>query len=214
MKFTEYRLLVLSDLYRVTGNIRLKSLLRQIFLGESFKYIFWMRTCRFTRENLFLRFTIYHFLAHRLLKRYRYKFGIAIGYTTDIGSGFYIGNFGNIVVNGKAKIGKNCYISQGVTIGQTNRGNYEGIPTIGDGVYIGSGAKVIGSVKIGNNVAIGANCVVTKDIPDNAVVVGIPGRVISFKGAADYIHRIDYEDKIHVKEYRNDRVEEESQALA
>ncbi len=69
------------------------------------------------------------------------------------------------------------------------------MPVIGDNVYIGSGAKIIGSVNVGNNVAIGANAVLTKDVPDNAVVVGVPAKVISYKGSMGYIDRTDY-DKV------------------
>ena len=104
--------------------------------------------------------------------------------------GFYIGHFGSIVVNGEATIGSNVNISQGVTIGQSNRGPRKGVATIGNCVYIGPGAKIVGNVKIGNNVAIGANCVVTKDIPDNAVVAGIPGEVLSMNGAECYVDRM------------------------
>ena len=80
-------------------------------------------------------------------------------------------------------------ISQGVTIGQVNRGKYQGVPTIGNGVYIGPGAKVIGKISIGSNVAIGANAVVTTDVPDNACVAGVPARVISMDGADGYVNR-------------------------
>jgi len=66
------------------------------------------------------------------------------------------------------------------------------VPEIGDNVYIGPGAKIIGNIKIGNNAAIGANCVVTKDVPENGVVVGVPGRVISFEGSAGYINKTNY----------------------
>lgn len=100
------------------------------------------------------------------------------------------------MVNGRSVIGKNCNISHGVTIGQTNRGENKGCPLLGNNIYIGPGAKIIGGIRIGNNVAIGANCVVTKDIPDNSVVVGIPGKVISKEGSKGYIVRTDYEDKI------------------
>ena len=123
--------------------------------------------------------------------KYTYKYGIEISPKTEIDTGFYIGHFGGIV-NSSAKIGKNCNISQGVTIGMANRGKNRGVATIGDNVYIGPGAKIIGAVKIGDNVAIGANCVVTKDIPDNGVVVGIPGKVISLKGSAGYIGNTNY----------------------
>jgi len=74
-----------------------------------------------------------------------------------------------------------------VSIGAAYGGNYPGVPKIGDNVYIAPGAKLIGGITIGNNVAIGANSVVTKSIPDNAVVVGIPGEVISYKGSENYV---------------------------
>ena len=73
-------------------------------------------------------------------------------------------------------IGDNCNLSQSVTIGQSNRGARKGTAVIGNNVYIGPGAKIVGAVRIGNFVAIGANCVVTMDIPDSAVVVGVPRR--------------------------------------
>jgi serine O-acetyltransferase len=191
--YAEYKGFILSDLYRFTGDARFGSLVKQVLFGEAYKYIFWMRTCRYTRGNLFLRFLIYYPLAHRLLKRYRYKFGIVIDYATEIGPGLFIGFFGSIIVNRKAIIGKNCHISSGVTIGETNRGERKGVPVIGDGVYIGTGAKIIGSIQVGNNVAVGANCVVTRDVPDNAVIAGVPGRLISLNGAREYLHRTDYE---------------------
>jgi serine O-acetyltransferase len=59
-------------------------------------------------------------------------------------------------------------------------------------VYFAPGAKAFGNIKIGNNVAIGANCVVNTDIPDNAVVVGIPGKVVSYDGADGYLYNNDY----------------------
>ena len=93
------------------------------------------------------------------------------------------------MVNPAVKIGKNVNISQGVTIGATYRGGKSEVATIGDGVYIGPGAKIVGAVCIGNNVAIGANAVVTHDVPDNAVVAGVPARIISMNGAGEYVIR-------------------------
>jgi serine O-acetyltransferase len=126
------------------------------------------------------------------LSHYRYKYGIHVPYSTRIGSGLYIGHFGGIIVDNQALIGRNCNLSQSVTIGQANRGRNKGHSIIGDNVYIGPGAKIVGAVRIGNNVAIGANCVVTHDIPENSVVVGIPGRVISTAGAVGYVNHTDY----------------------
>jgi serine O-acetyltransferase len=133
-------------------------------------------------------------LARLLLRHYEYKFGISIDYRTEIGPGFYVGHFGTIVINGRARIGRNCNVSQGITIGVSNRGDRKGVPTIGDNVYIGPGAKLFGAIHVGDNVAVGANCVVTKDVPDSSVVVGVPGRVISQDGSKGYINKTGYDD--------------------
>lgn len=192
MKFSEYKYLVRSDFYRIDGNQNIIALLKSVFFDtETFKYNFWFRTCLYTRHIPFLKFILYPF-SKFMLRHYTYKYGISIPYTTQIGAGFYIGHFGNIVVNGMSRIGNNCNISHGVTLGMTNRGQHKGYPEIGDNVYIGPGAKIIGAVKVGNNAAIGANCVVTKDVPENAVVVGIPGKVISYNGSHGYVDNTDY----------------------
>jgi serine O-acetyltransferase len=196
MNYPEYKYLVLSDLYRITGRVNGTTLIRQLVFGESYKYNFWMRSAAYTRANPLLKYTLYP-LAKLMLRHLTYKLGISIPATTQIGSGFYIGHFGGIVINGMSVIGKNCNISHGVTLGETNRGPKKGNPVLGDNIYIGPGAKIIGAIRIGNNVAIGANCVVTKDIPDNAVVVGIPGKVISQQGSTGYIINTDNADRIH-----------------
>ncbi|QSX77683.1 serine O-acetyltransferase [Agrilutibacter solisilvae] len=195
MGYAQYRYLVLSDLYRITGSGRWRVLPRYLFHGESYRYNFWLRTSRYARHHPWLRFCLYP-IARLLLGHLTYKLGISIPVDTRIGSGFYIGHFGGIVVSQKAVIGRNCNISQGVTIGRANRGRNKGYPVIGDNVYIGPGAVIAGCVRVGDNVAIGANCVVTTDIPDNAVVVGVPGRVISLEGSQGYVNRTDYDDKI------------------
>ena len=195
MRFRDYRYLVLSDLYRITGSTRRGLLLRYLFRGESYRYNFWLRTCSYTRAHPWLRYTAYP-IARLMLGHLVYRLGISIPAGTRIGSGFYIGHFGGIVVSQKAVIGRNCNISQGVTIGRANRGRNKGYPVLGDNIYIGPGAVIAGSVRIGNDVAIGANCVVTMDIPDHSVVVGVPGRIISSEGSAGYVNRTDYEGKI------------------
>lgn len=93
--------------------------------------------------------------------------------------GFPHGFYG-IFISSKAVIGKGSIIFQQVTIGSNTLENSlgKGAPTIGDNCYIGAGAKIIGNVKIGNNVRVGANAVVVKDVPDNAVVVNQPTRII------------------------------------
>jgi serine O-acetyltransferase len=64
---------------------------------------------------------------------------------------------------------------------------------IGDNVYIGPGAKLFGAIVVGDNAAIGANCVVTRDVPENGVVVGVPGQVIPYEGSQGYINNTEYD---------------------
>lgn len=112
----------------------------------------------------------------------RTAWGIQIGRTARIGPGFYVGHFGGILVGRDVVIGKNACISQGVTIGLGGRGERYGAPVIGDDVYIAPGAKLFGKIRIGDNVSIGANAVVYKDIPDHAVVAAAPGyKILYFK---------------------------------
>jgi serine O-acetyltransferase len=101
--------------------------------------------------------------------------GIEIPRQAQIGSGFYIGHFGGIMISDGVKIGSNCNISQQVTIGISGQGEKRGAPTIGNNVYIAPGAKIFGKIKIGDNVKIGANAVIHKSVPDNAIAVLNPG---------------------------------------
>ena len=107
-------------------------------------------------------------------------FNVNLGNYTDIGGGLYLPH-GNVVVDGLVRIGRNCVIAPWVTIG-TN-GSVAG-PHIGDNVFIGTGAKVLGAIKIGDGVRIGANAVVLDDVPPGATVVGIPARPVRGPGAA------------------------------
>lgn len=188
------------DLYRHTGQTSWRHLLTHVLFsdgGERFsdgvKYMFYFRLCRYlkTRRPRVVFWPLYR-IAMRVFTHYKYKFGCLIPHTTSVGRGLYLGHIRDIVINERAVIGDNCNISQGVTIGQANRGRRKGTPVIGRNVYIGPGAKIVGAVRVGDHVAIGANCVVTDDVPDHAVVVGVPGRVISFEGSAGYVHRTDY----------------------
>ena len=192
MKRREYTFLVKSDLHRYAGNSKFSSFGYHFVLSPGFKHSFWMRTCAYSKSHPVLRYALFPF-AWLILRHYEIKYGISISYQTQIGSGLFIGHFGGIIVNPYAVIGKNCNLSQQVTLGKANRGEKKGYPVIGDNVYIGPGAKIVGKIKIGNHVAIGANCVVTKDVPDNGVVVGVPGEVISYEGSAGYINKTDYE---------------------
>jgi len=150
-----------------------------------------MRFCAYMRQQPVLR--VFFPIAWLINRHQQIRFGIGISYKTSIGPGLYIGHEGGIVVSELAVIGKNCNLSHQVTIGVSRRGQRAGVPVIGDNVYIGPGAKLFGAIVVGNNAAIGTNCVVTRDVPENGVVVGVPGQVISHEGSQGYINNTEYD---------------------
>lgn len=113
--------------------------------------------------------------------------GISLPYSASIGSGFYIGHFGNIIVNASAVIGDNCNIAQGVTIGVSGRGDKRGVPTIGNNVYMGCNATIAGNIQVGDNAVIGANSLVVSDVPPSTTVVGVPAKVVNSNDSTAYI---------------------------
>ncbi len=128
----------------------------------------------FTRKNKL------RFLAIFIEKIMHITTNTWIGTNAEIGPGFVVRHVGTVVVGNKTKIGQNCEIRQGVTFGgNLGKVRYKtSQPIVGNNVLVGAGAKILGPVIIGDNCIIGANCVVTRDIPENSVVVGIPGKVI------------------------------------
>ncbi|TFF87989.1 MAG: serine O-acetyltransferase [Promethearchaeota archaeon] len=115
--------------------------------------------------------------------------GIEIHPGAKIGSEFFIDHGGGVVIGETAEIGNNVTIYQGVVLGGTTTKQIKRHPTLGNNIVVGTGAKLLGPITIGNNVKIGANSVVIKDIPANSVVVGVPGRIIIRNGKK--IPRID-----------------------
>ena len=153
----------------------------RIFRDEIWKFEIYLRRLEYytnCNKNIYNRFILlyYKFQFHRL----SVKLGFYIQPNT-FGKGLAIAHIGPVIVNDYAKIGSNCRIHVGVNIGG-GINKPEDAPTIGENVYIGPGAKIYGRIKIGNNVAIGANAVVNKDVPDNVTVAGVPAKIVNNKG--------------------------------
>lgn len=137
----------------------------------------------FGRHNL--RYMYFFRMAQRkpslltrvILLRMSRKFGLEISTAAQIGPGFYLGHPYNITVAEGSVLGRNVNIHKGVTIGRENRGKRIGAPVIGDNVYLGINATVVGNVHIGNDVMIASNAFVNFDVPDHSVVLGNPGVV-------------------------------------
>ncbi len=168
-----------SDYYRYTGKMGgVKTILFYLVFGRNhcFNYTFWLRLA--SKKNWAWPLALF---MHR---RLTVKYGIQIPRTTKIGFGFYIGHGVGVVINGGTTIGNNVNISQFLSIGTNKR-----TPAIiGDNVYIGPNVCIVEDVRIGNSATIGAGAVVVKNIPDNAVAVGVPAKVISYSSNGEYIH--------------------------
>lgn len=181
---------ILSD-YRRCGINKINFwILVKIFLlmpNPGLKFLTIFRLTQYFRRRNRLLFNFF-FLWLRSLN---VKYGFDISYRTQIGKGFYIGHFGNVVIHGDTIIGDNCNISQGITFGVSNAGANIGVPKIGNNVFVGPGACVFGNISIGNNVTIGANVVVTNDVPDFHTVLSPKPTLINKDLSSFYIHNSD-----------------------
>jgi serine O-acetyltransferase len=101
--------------------------------------------------------------------------GISVPASARIGKGLYIGHFGAIIVHPDTVAGEGLSIGQGVTLGTRGLGG-EGAPRLGDNVFVGTGAKILGPIEVGDGAAVGANAVVVHDVPPRAVAVGVPAK--------------------------------------
>ncbi|SDC21398.1 MULTISPECIES: serine O-acetyltransferase [unclassified Candidatus Frackibacter] len=124
----------------------------------------------------------FSFLSRVISQVSRFFTGIEIHPGAQIGNGFFIDHGMGVVIGETTEVGDNVTLYQGVTLGGTGKEDGKRHPTLGDNVMVSAGAKVLGSIEIGDNVKIGAGAVVLDPIPDNATVVGVPGRVIIRNG--------------------------------
>jgi serine O-acetyltransferase len=153
------------------------------------------------------------FLARLISQASRFMTGIEIHPGAEIGKGFFIDHGMGVVVGETAVIRDNVLLYQGVTLGGAGLEKGKRHPTIGNNVVIGSGAKVLGNITIGDNSYVGANAVVIKDVPPNSTVVGVPGRITKQDGkkidvSLDHMHTLDpIMQNIEELERRIERIE-------
>lgn len=130
-------------------------------------------------------------LYYRLrLQRLSEKTGIQLPTKANIGKGLFIAHFGSIIVNPDAVLGCNVNIAPGVVIGKANRGEKKGVPNIGNNVWIGANAVIVGNITIGDDVMIAPNAYVNMDVPSHSIVLGNPAVVHVRENATEgYINR-------------------------
>lgn len=177
---SENHSLIQKDFYRESGKWLSRFEIWAKCINPNLHFIYLLRKTQQHKKKslpgLFWRFVLRH---HQI------KYGFQIYPETQIGEGFYLGHWGSLVINPNAKIGINCNIAQGVTIGQQNRGKNEGYPVIGNGVWIGPNAVIVGGITIGDNVLIGPNSYVNFNVPSDSVVIGNPGKIYPTENATE-----------------------------
>lgn len=173
------------DIYRYGGNETLKSLFYIVLTSSGARYMFLYRMC-----NKYKKKTVLGIIFRIWIKLLSDRKNTEIPHTTIIQPGLYFGHFKNIIINQQVKIGRNCNIMQGVTIGNESRGARKGTPVIGDRVLIGPNSVVVGNIIIGDDVLIGPLTFVNFDVPSNSVVIGNPAKIVSSMGSEGYIKKI------------------------
>jgi serine O-acetyltransferase len=175
--------IIKADLYRHDGLRGFRGFLRGWF-KPGFRYTYLYRKVTDPATNGVARF-FYRFLK----RRYRLRYGYEISIEAQIGEGFYLSDHCGPVVIGPIKIGKHCNIAHGVTIGRAYRDGKTYRPTLGDRVWIGTGAVLVGDIKIGSDVLIAPNALVTRSVPNHSLVIGNPARIIPRQNPTkDYIN--------------------------
>ena len=185
-----------ADLYRYGGAKATWYLLKALFPPlPAFRYTYILR-----HASVFPKHSIRGFLYRVLLQHYSYKYGFQILPNTRVGKGLYIGHRGTVVINGLAEIGDNSTLTHLVTVGQANRGERKGCPKIGNKVWIGAGAVVVGKIVIGDNVLIAPNSYVNFDVPSDSIVTGNPAVVKQDANATEgYVNYVYSERKEDMK---------------
>jgi serine O-acetyltransferase len=164
--------LIRADLYRHDGLCGFAGFCRGL-LRPGFRYSLVMRLMAARRRPSPLRFIL------RVLKRrYRFKYGFEINPEARIGEGFLLTDHCGPVVIGPVEIGKLCSVAHNVTIGRAYKNGEIGRPTLGDRVWVGAGAVLVGRIAIGTDVLIAPNAFVNFDVPDHSLVIGNPGKII------------------------------------
>ncbi len=163
-----------------------KSAVQILLLYNGLHATFWYRIAHWLHIHKI------RFLARWISQTTKFFTGIEIHPGATIGRRLVIDHGTGIVIGETAEIGDDCLLYQGVTLGGTGKDVGKRHPTLGNNVMVGSGAKVLGPFKVGDNARIAANSVVLREVPENATVVGVPGRVVKISGEKlDHIHTPD-----------------------
>lgn len=169
---------IICDLFRVSGGERIK----HILFDPEFKYVALYRCTHTALYRSRFKKAFWRFL----LKRASIKYGYEIAPECVIGPGLRLVHRGGVCINPNSVIGTNVTIFHGVTIGATRRGKLKGSTIIGNRVWIGSNASIVGKIVVGDDVLIAPNSYVNKDVPSHSICLGNPMIILPRENATEY----------------------------
>ncbi len=169
------------DIYRNLGSYN-KKILKKVRSGKcgTLSLLYYYRMCHYYSgiESKSIIQMFLHGIHYLKFKKYQDICGIEMNQHMDIGYGLRLPHKGGIILHPLSKIGNNCEIMQGVTLGNNIRKDVDGVPVVGNDVLLCAGSKIVGSVHIGDCSIVGANAVVIKDVDANTMVGGVPAKKI------------------------------------
>jgi serine O-acetyltransferase len=188
-----------ADAFRYRGSTGRRAMLSAYIHDPGFRFTYYLRkVAHYAKTKRGLGF--FGYVYNRIqLHHYRMRYGFDISPATLIGPGLYIGHFGGVVISPYAVLGANVNIAQGVTIGSTSAGPRKGAPTIGDRVWIGANAVLVGEITIGREALVGPGAYVFFDVPNGGVVLGNPGIVVGHTGSAGYVNKVLGDEPVPVR---------------
>ncbi|MDR1689161.1 MAG: serine O-acetyltransferase [Clostridiales bacterium] len=157
----------------------------EVFLYSGFWAVFFHRIAHALYKIKLL------FLARFVSQVARFFTGVEIHPGAVIGKGLFIDHGMGVVIGETCEIGDNVTIYQGVTLGGTGKDTGKRHPTIGNNVLIGSGAKILGPFKVGDNSRVGAGSVILREVPENCTVVGVPGQIVKADTGKEHVDQLD-----------------------
>ena len=163
-----------ADHYRMTERETRKTLAVDLLFRHNIRFAFFWRQLEAGRK-----------WARIFLYRLSRKYGIEVSPTAKIGKGLYLGHPYNITIGMNAVLGENVNLHKGCTVGNIMAGSRAGSPVIGNCVFIGVNATVVGGITVGDDVVIAPNAFVNFDVPSHSVVIGNPGRIYPKENAAE-----------------------------
>ncbi len=183
------REMVQADAFRYTGQTGGRAIWRAYKESPGFRFTYHLRHVGFLAARRRSPALVAYVIHRLFLNRYRFRYGFDISPTTAIGPGLYLGHFGGVVISPHAVLGANVNIAQGVTIGAASRGGRKGTPVLGDRVWVGAHAILVGKINVAENALIAPGAYVNFDVEASGLVLGNPGKVVAMTGSEGYVNQ-------------------------